>query len=957
MKIRMALLASISACAICSAAQAQAQDGTSPASASKSNDAKSEDIIVTGSRIVSNGNNLPTPVTVVGTEALLTTTPTNVPDALKKLPSFALSRGTAVQGNNSDNSTGAYLNLRGIGIQRNLVLLDGHRVPPTSYTGAVDTNILPQMLLQRVEVVTGGASAVYGSDAVSGVVNFVLNKKFVGLSVEAQSGISSRGDAPSRQFGLAGGMNFADGRGHIMASFEHFTQDGFLKEARPSGNADYALAGNGTPTNPFRVIPNARNGAITFNGSIFSGPLAGQQFVAPGVVGPVVHGTNQGGSLESGGDGFYGKDSSATADVTTDQAFARADYQLTSDISFYAQGFWARSRNFNYFYPNLLNPPVVVGSDNAFLPPATQAALGGPFVFSRVFDDAAHRLAIQSETTSWQAAAGLTGSLGGFKWEVFYQHAQSTSRNTAIGFGSAANLYASLEAADEGAFRTGVPNGNIVCRANLTNPGSHPGCVPLNAFGVSPASQSAALDYIGGRTYNQPRFPLDNVLASISGTVFENWAGPVKAAVSAEYRRLSMDVTTDIPASTLADCTGIRFNCVQGTTTYFYGGGGITPVSAHQTVKEAAVEVEMPLFKDTGVGSATLNGAARYTDYSTSGGEWTWKIGGDWSPFKDLRFRGTRSRDIRAPSLYELYQPSTISNSGYVDLHTPFNGLVRVSSVGNPSLTPEKADTTTVGLVYAPSFVPRLTMSIDYYRISMTDVISGISGIGLDVQRLCETANGTGPYCALFDRPLPFSDRTVANAPTLVRSSLLNAASLKTWGIDGEINYSAAVGANNTISLRALVSYQPELTEVLVPGTDPVEYGGVAASQMAGGIAKFRVTAFAAFTTPGWSLNVQERWRSHLLQDAGQQSPNASLNAVYVQPYVPAVAYTDLTLTAFLGANKSKQIFFSVQNLFDKDPPVYVVSATSGTPNFQYPSVTGDDVIGRYFSVGARLKF
>jgi outer membrane receptor protein involved in Fe transport len=358
----------------------------------------------------------------------------------------------------------------------------------------------------------------------------------------------------------------------------------------------------------------------------------------------------------------------------------------------------------------------------------------------------------------------------------------------------------------------------------------------------------------------------------------------------------------------------------------------------------------MPLFVNGAVGSASVNGAVRYTDYSTSGGEVTWKVGGDWSPVRGLRFRATRSRDIRAPSLYDLYQPATLNNSGYQDVHTGFNGLVQTQTVGNANLTPEKADTTTLGVVFAPSFIPRLSISIDYYRIKMKDVISAVDGRTTTVQRLCEAANGTGPYCDLYVRPLPFTNRTLANAPTLVRSSQLNGATLKTWGIDTEINYSTPIGANNTLTLRGLAGYQPELTTVLIPGTAPIENGGVASIQQGGGIAKLRLTGFASFATPHWSVDVQERWRSSLRQDANP-------SVVYAIPKVPAVAYTDVTLTAFFGRARDKSIYFSVQNLFDKDPPVYVTSAFSGTPAFQYPSIVGDDVVGRYFSVGARLKF
>jgi iron complex outermembrane recepter protein len=328
-KTKLILLAGISLVVVSQPAMAQeiaAEDASNQA----------DDIVVTGTRITANGDNQPTPVTVASTEALLKTSPSNIPDGLNKLPIFALSRGTANLNNNTDNFTGNYLNLRGFGINRNLILFDGQRLAPTSPTGAVDTNIIPQLLLSRVEVVTGGASAVYGSDAVSGVVNFVLDKKFKGFKVEGQSGISSRGDAFSWRAGAAFGTNFAGDRGHFMVSAEHFQQDGLAdKESRKNGRAILAVGGSGTTADPFRLVSNARNSAIPFQGAnLFSGRV----FVAPGVLGDPVRGTPQGGSLASGGDGFYGIGSSATADLKTDQAFARVDYELSDNVSFYAQG-------------------------------------------------------------------------------------------------------------------------------------------------------------------------------------------------------------------------------------------------------------------------------------------------------------------------------------------------------------------------------------------------------------------------------------------------------------------------------------------------------------------------------------------------------------------------------------------------------------------------------------------
>lgn len=941
-RTKLLLLGSISLAAICQPALAQ--------------DSAAEDkgdIIVTGTRITSNGDNLPTPVTVASTESLLKTSPTNIPDGLNKLPIFALSRGTANLNNNTDNFTGNYLNVRGLGINRNLILLEGNRMAPTSYTGAVDTNVIPQMLIQRVEVVTGGASAVYGSDAVSGVVNFVLNKKFEGLKVEAQSGISDYGDAFSWRGGAAFGTNFADGRGHFMASFEHFKQDGLEdKEMRPSGRKIYAVAGSGTTADPFRLISNARNSVLTFQGSnLFSGRV----FVAPGVLGNPTAGVSQGGTLASGGDGFYGKGSSATADLATDQAFARADYDLTDNVSIYLQGNYAKAKTFNNFYPNLIFP-TIVGADNAFLSTAAQTELAGGgfgpvFLFSRVFDDKDHLLGVRSNSESWMGAGGLTGKLGNFDWNVHYQHSESKTVNTNVNQILMGNLLASLDAVDRGVFAGGAANGQIVCRVTLTNPTVYPGCVPFNAFGASPESQKAALDYVTTDSFNLPKFTMDSVSAGFNGTAFENWAGPVRFAVSGEYRKLSLDVTSDTPANDFANCTGIRFGCTQGVTPRVRDTL-LQDVNVGESVKEAALEVDFPLLKDSGVGSLSASGAIRYTDYSTSGGVTTWKAGADWQVMDGLRFRATRSRDIRAPSLWERYQPTTRAQSGYFDIHTNTagTGLVATENGGNPGLVPEKADTLTFGAVFRPSGVPGLSFAVDYYKVELNNAISVIDGRLPSIQNLCEASNGASNFCSLYVRPRPFSDKTAANFPTLVRTVNLNASSIKTWGIDGEINYTFNVGSEGRIQLRGLVGYQPEFTTILVPGATPQLGAGAAATQSTGGVPKLRLTGFISYSNPGWSIDLQERWRSSL-----KWNPDRTL--IFSEPDVPSVAYTDVTFTFFPGQNKDRQIFLSVQNLFNKAPPPFLTAGTSGTPAFSFPATSGDDIIGRYFTAGARFKF
>jgi iron complex outermembrane recepter protein len=911
-----------------------------------------EEVVVTGTHLVKNGDELPTPVTVVTTQELLATTPSTIPDGLNKLPSLALSRNAANLNNSSDNFTGNYLNLRGLGIQRNLVLLDGYRVPPTSYTGAVDVNTLPELMVERVEIVTGGASAVYGSDAVSGVVNYILDKKFEGFKGTAQYGDSSRNDAKSYRAGFAFGHELDGGRGHFEASYERFQQDPLSDKAdRPIGALSYNVAGSGTQADPYRLISNTRNGTFGFNGSVvFPGPASGQQFIAPGILGAFTHGTNQGGP-ESGGDGFYGKGSSITASQRTDQLFTRFDYEATDNVKLYVQGNYAQSFNENNFYPVLLfsrnggpfngAPLVFIDSANPYLPAATQTQLGGvpSFAFGRAFSD--RQWGVASQTTAWSAAAGLTATVDRFNLGVHYSHSETTVYNHFQNDLINGRLYAALDAV------VNPKNGQIVCRAALTNPNYHD-CIPFNPFGTSVESQASSLDWMTGSNYNRPQFKLDDLESSFAGPLFDNWAGPVQGAVSVDFRRQTMDVTAGSPAGQLADCNGIStLNCQQGVTPYI--ANQIPPVTASETVSEGALEADVPLLKDKTLAQAlNLNLAGRYTRYSTSGSVETWKAGLDWQVTDSLRFRTTGSRDIRAPSLFDLFQPVTTSGSGYTDLHTGFTGIATTQFGGNPALTPEKADTFTAGLVFHPANLSGFGLAVDYYSIKVKNAISNIDGRSLTIQKICEQSNGTSPLCALYVRPLPFSDHTLANTPSVVKFVQLNASEMNLWGIDTEANYRFQVGGGR-VTLRGLVGYQPHYDVVIAPGIPAVELAGAASTQASGGVPKLRFTMMADYNIGNWSVSLLERWRQSLKWD---NDPTVH----YDMPDVPSVAYTDATLSLKFGENSRYDAFLSVQNLFDKQPPIYIAPGSAGVPGFSFPATTGDDVIGRYMTVGIRVR-
>jgi outer membrane receptor protein involved in Fe transport len=914
-----------------------------PADQSAASAAEVADVIVTGSRVITNGNNSPTPITVVTTAALQASTPSNIPDALNKLPIFSGSRGQATINNASSNATGNFLNLRGVGAIRTLILFDGHRVPPTGQDGTIDTNTIPQLLLQRVDVVTGGASAVYGSDAVTGVVNFIVDKKFNGLKVQGQYGISGFGDNASYRFGIAGGTDLFGGRGHFEASYEHYNSDGITsKLARANGRLVYSEEGAGTAANPFHLVANTRNSASSFSGLILkttpASSLAGLQFSPGGGLVPFNHGAPTGSTgIESGGDGVYALTSSLLASLRSDQAFARFDFEVSDNVNMYAQVSASRAVNGNIFGPAVMTN-VVLSASNAFLSAAEKAQLAGAgatnFNFSRTFAELEPNR-VAALTKNLFGTVGLNGKLfAALNFDLAYSYGETRQTVTNVNNVNTSRYFASLDAVSS--------NGQIVCNVAITNPGLYPGCVPLNPFRV-PSEAAAAFAYFRNDTHSSLTNRMNDVAASISGAVFDTWAGPVRIALSGEYRSISLRNESDAQPTAHPSCTGLRFNCT--ATTQLYIGNTVADAYGSEGITEGAFEANVPLLRDSPLlGSFNLNGAVRYAHYSVSGNATTWKLGAEWRLTRDLTFRSTRSQDIRAPTLNDLFAPVNASPTGFTDIHTTTSGTVTTQSQGNPNLVPEVAQTFTVGAVYRPHWLPRFSIAVDYYDIKIKKAIASIGGNNAGTLAQCEASGGTSPLCALYIRPLPFENRTPANYPTLILTQGLNAASLTTHGVDTEINYSVPIGQGN-LSFRGLASYQPSLVTVQFPGAVRIDAAGAA------GQASWKLTGFLGYTDGKFSANLQERWRN-----AEKQSGNPTL--VYSDPKIPAAAFTDLTLSYQATAEFGKAEFFlSIQNLFDKTAPVYISTAYASSPGFYYPAVNGDDIVGRYFTMGVRAKF
>jgi iron complex outermembrane receptor protein len=369
---------------------------------------------------------------------------------------------------------------------------------------------------------------------------------------------------------------------------------------------------------------------------------------------------------------------------------------------------------------------------------------------------------------------------------------------------------------------------------------------------------------------------------------------------------------------------------------------------ASQNVKEAAAEVLIPLLSDVPFfQSLELNLAGRYTDYSTSGSVETWKIGGTWQVNDELRFRATRSKDIRAPTLQDLFAPQSAGVGGFTDLHTGISSAIVTYSQGNPTLTPEIGKTTTVGLVYQPNWLPRFSIAVDYFDIQMKNAIT-TQGPSAQNQIECEDSGGISPLCGTLIRPLPFSDRSAANFPLRGLSTGVNAQKQWTRGFDVEVNYRFDVAdvissVPGSVSIRSLAAYQPLLKTQTIVRVRPTEAAGVA------GFSKLRLNTNLNYTHDGLSISLTHRWQSH----QWQSDPRVNFDN---RPFIKAANYFDASISyAMKVAGHDVVPFLTVENLFNRKPPV---SGTNGNAaGLFYPTVSGFDVMGRYYTGGIRARF
>jgi outer membrane receptor protein involved in Fe transport len=953
------LLAGVSGVALASTASAQ----TAAAQGGQAAGQQVTEVVVTGSRVITNGNNSPTPVTVVPVDEVLRMQPTTVAEALNTLPVFSGSRGqlsnpnsgTASQ-NGGGNSAGNFLNLRNMGAVRTLILFDGHRVPSTNVSGVVDVDMIPQQLLQRVDVVTGGASAVYGSDAVTGVVNFVTDRNFNGFKANAQYGVTQIGDDRSYNFGFAAGRGLLDGRAHLEVSYEFRNDDGIpWRSSRDPSHKVWSVQGAGTAANPYYLVAGARASNTSFGGLILcpnninsvancaSTPLGGQTFNSNGVLSPFQHGAVSGtNNIEIGGDGIW-YDTSMKASARSHQAFGRLDYDFTDKVHGYVEA--AFNDKLNGVYTTWINlNNLTFSATDPYLAAAYQTQLGGTgktFRMIKSLFDAPRNRVTATERQVF-VNAGLEGQFGdNYKWDLGFIHstAQLVQSNNNINNGK---LYAALDAVKDSA-------GNIVCSVAVTNPGLYPGCVPLNPFG--PTSDSPdAVAYFWNRTSFTAHTQMDDASGSLGGAPFSTWAGPVNVAVSGEWRKISYNGVSDALPTDLLSCTGLRFNCTATSTTWNSTVANRSTVS--QTVSEGALEADAPLLRDKPfVQSLNLNGAVRYTSYSTSGNYTTWKVGVDWHVNDQVRLRGTRSRDIRAPTLDDLYSPTSSNVGNFPDnlVNVTATNVTTVSG-GNPNLTAEQGDTWTGGAVFKPSFLPGFSLALDYFNIKVTNAILQLLAMNATFQKACYDSGGSSPYCSLQVRPLGFTNTSLANIPTTVYNRQINIAEQDTNGVDIEANYATRI-FDRPGSIRLLTTYQPQIL-YLQPTVPTLNQAGAAFGTNGIQAAPvWRNTVFLRYSPfENFNIDAETRWRTSLRLSGDPTH-------VISSGRIPPATFTNLRLAyQFKGELGQTEVFLNISNLFDAEAPPAGFYGGQGGPGQQTPYVTYDDPLGRAFTFGVRFK-
>lgn len=861
-------------------------------------DAEGE-ILVTGSRIATDGMKAPVPVTVVATDEIETLSPGALITGVSQLPQFIGNQtpnsGAPGSGVFFNRSGQGALNLRGLGANRTLTLLNGRRMTSATAFGGVDVNLFPEAIIKSVETTTGGASAAYGSDAVAGVVNFTLDTKFTGLELSLQGGITDRSDGENYELSATFGTKWGGGRGHFIVSGEYFKHDGIYNYNGRDWYQSWGTLGSGTQADPYRFASNVRSANATFDGRIFAPGTAinGLLFnrtgntvaYQPGSANQGVPGTPPARSVGGNNDDLGAEVATLYPDLERYSVFAYADYELTDNLKVFGQFIHGSTNSFSWNTPRggFGGTPttLTIFSGNAFLPTSLQQTMTAnriaSFTLRRMgsIEDVG-QMYLDDTTTQNVGTAGFElaidndGFMDGWNIDGFYQYGHSR-RNWKQNGLRVDRLFAALDAVRDGA-------GNIVCRVSLNPAGAaaFPGCQPLNLFGRGNASPTA-VDYVvgfesglsvtapvyfatdgfaTGRNYSYVTSPekvnvttFEQHFAELagSGNIIDLWAGPLAGAFGASYRRdsilqLVQDVTNPSsnhdnpsPRPVLCNNAALGLRGVSGPDCANTVGNQFSKVSnirGTSRVWEMFGELLLPLV-DTDSFSAVTNGAVRWANYSGSGSVWAYKGGLELGFAKDqVRLRGTYSRDVRAGNLSELFDKT----GGAAVVDDPRTTVVEALTItrfsgGNPAVRPEAADTWTAGIVLQPNFIPGLSMSLDYYKIQLKDAISQVGNQA--VLDRCFRQNAQ-EFCDLITLDSGPATPTATGAITLVGDVFVNVAQAAVEGVDFEANYQTDVsllGGDESIGARFFASWLLERSETNANGATSDFAGQVGATQ------------------------------------------------------------------------------------------------------------------------------
>jgi iron complex outermembrane receptor protein len=966
-----------------------------------------EQVVVSASRITIAGFAQPTPVTVISAAQLERDAYSNIADAIRSLPQLqappAYATTNSDQGSQGTGGTN-FANLRNLGVTRTLVLFDSQRMVSATAATNVDLTTLPAAVISRVDIVTGGASAAWGSDAVAGVVNFVINKNITGLHATISGGDTSNGRVRDFSAESTWGEDIFGGRGHIefaahihkRPDYELLTDENYYKGAYWVSNPAYS-AGNGQPqlivaTNVAQAnaIP---GGIINSSPAGVAGPgvivaaanaLRGIEFVGPGIPQLVNYGNLTNGVLSNGGS-LTDRDSQAsfnmiTQPIATYTVFAYGRYKLTDTIQ--------ASVQLNYGYAtnkgvnvSTVQTALVIQSDNAFIPASVRAAIqaGGITSFTlgtlntnnyntmtatgadySSMEGALAPAIYFTRRNVWRGVFTLEGTLGDdWSWNAYIQHSTSRFSTHDLSIPIVANLTAAEDAvtvttANRGT--SGLPLGSLACRSTLTgaavavgNITAQSGCIPIDVFGTGVASP-AALGYVTGASNNSLDYfhqslQQDVVEGSMQGTLpWELPAGKIGVAFGAGYRKQS-GVSFTVPIAALLG--------------YGQGNAAVIPPSQYN-VLEGFAEGNAPILKNNIVDSLDVSMAGRMTSYSTSGLVETWKLGATSQVTDDIKLRTTWSVDIRAPQIAELFSTGVSGSTVQRDPKTQISLFVFNQSPGNPNLLPEVAHTVSGGIVLTPTFLPGFSLSADWYSISMTNVITSLSPAMILNQcnpTLASTihpgqnGNPNDPLCARLQFNGP------NGALSFINTAVINFASQTTSGLDLQADYTMDFW-DGSLAWLALANLNDE-SRLNNPGTGVNDSAG---SETGNG-PKWRGIFEATYTTGPYSFTAMTRWFGTAVsyQDGNTGNLASAETANLYDPAhfeVPFTAYLDLR--ASYKWNDNISFFGAIDNTLNTPPPLVAPTfAITNAGGARFDSTNGAiyDELGRNFRVGVRFNY